>query len=129
MAALSSMVSKLTFSKVQQFETKIRRKYPGTVFDLTFTQNLLSENLIELSRLIVQNRKQGVGTSIMREFCEFADRHNVQIKLTPASKGDYEATTSRARLIRFYKRFGFKIGKRKAADLASAPTMTRTLVE
>ena len=30
-------------------------------------------------------------------------------RFTPASKGDNAATTSRARLIRFYRRFGFKI--------------------
>jgi hypothetical protein len=61
----------------------------------------------------------------MRELCEFADHHAVEIRLTPASKGDNAAATSRARLIRFYKRFGFVIDKRKPSGIAGIPGLIR----
>lgn len=81
------------------------------------THNLLVASAIELTWIIVQDRKQGVGTAIMRELCEFADRHAAEIRLKAASKGDYAATTSRARLIRFYKRFDFVIDRRKPGEI------------
>jgi len=119
------MPAKLTLPKVRKFEAGIRRKYADVVFELTYTRNLERENVVELSKIIVRNRKRGKGTSILRELCAFADRHNVQIRLTPASKGDYEATTSRARLIRFYKRFGFEKDRADPAEFTAVPTMSR----
>jgi GNAT superfamily N-acetyltransferase len=119
------MSVKLTPAKVQKFEAHIRKCYEGVFFELMVTHSLLARNVIELIWIIVQDRKQGVGTAIMRELCEFADRHAAQIRLTPASKGDNAATTSRARLIRFYKRFGFGIDKRKAGDIISIPALIR----
>jgi ribosomal protein S18 acetylase RimI-like enzyme len=89
------------------------------------THSLLLANAIELTWIIVQNRKQGIGTAIMRDLCEFADRHAAEIRLTPASKGEYPATTSRARLIRFYKRFGFMKDKRKLGEIADIPALIR----
>jgi hypothetical protein len=61
----------------------------------------------------------------MRELCAFADRHAAEIRLKPASKSDYAATTSRARLIRFYKRFEFVIDKRKPGEITGIPGLIR----
>jgi GNAT superfamily N-acetyltransferase len=119
------MSAKLTSAKVQKFEAHVRKSYEGVFFELMVTHNLLVGNVIELTWIIVQDRKQGVGTAIMRELCEFADRHAVEIRLTPASKGDNAATTSRARLIRFYKRFGFAVEKRKAGEITGIPALVR----
>ena len=105
------MSVKLNIRKVREFEARIKENYEGVIFELMVTRSLLLANAIELTWIIVQNRKQGIGTSIMRELCEFADRHSAEIRLEPASKGDYAATTSRARLIRFYRRFGFLTDK------------------
>jgi len=120
-----NVMPNLTFTKVRRFEAQIRRIYQGVVFELTVTRNLLAENAIELTWIIVPERKEGVGTAIMRDLCEFADRYSAEIRLTPASKGDNAATTSRARLIRFYKRFGFGLSKRKPGEIASIPTLVR----
>jgi GNAT superfamily N-acetyltransferase len=109
--------AKLTVAKVQKFESHIKQCNEGVFFELMVTHNRLVGNVIELIWIIVQIRKQGVGTAIMRELCEFADRHSAEIRLTPASRGDYAATTSRARLIRFYKRFDFVLDKRKAGEI------------
>jgi GNAT superfamily N-acetyltransferase len=117
--------TKLTVAKVQKFEARIKKRHEGVFFELMITHNRLVESAIELIWIIVQNRKQGVGTAIMRELCEFADRHASEIRLTPASKGDYAATTSRARLIRFYKRFGFISDKRKLGVITGIPVLVR----
>jgi GNAT superfamily N-acetyltransferase len=119
------MSAKLTPAKVQKFEAHIRKGYESVFFELMVTHNFLVGNVIDLTWIIVQDRKQGIGTAIMRELCEFADRHAVEIRLTPASKGDHAATTSRARLIRFYKRFGFAIEKRKAGENTGIPALIR----
>jgi GNAT superfamily N-acetyltransferase len=115
----------LSTTTVQEFESYIKRTYDGVVFELMVTQNRLVESAIELIWIIVRDRKQGVGTAIMRELCEFADHHTAEIRLTPASKGDYAATTSRARLIRFYKRFGFTMDRRKPGEVAATPVLIR----
>jgi GNAT superfamily N-acetyltransferase len=120
---LRSRSAKLTFAKVQKFEADIKTRHEGVFFELMVTHNRLIGSVIELIWIIVHNRKQGVGTAIMRELCEFADRHAAEIRLKPASKGDYAATTSRARLIRFYRRFGFV--KEKGRQLTAIPGLIR----
>jgi GNAT superfamily N-acetyltransferase len=122
---LRARSAKLTSAKVQKFEARIKKRHEGVLFELMVTHNRLVESAIELIWIIVQNRKQGVGTAIMRELCEFADRHAAEIRLTPASKGDYAATTSRARLIRFYKRFDFVLDKHKPGKIVGIPVLIR----
>jgi GNAT superfamily N-acetyltransferase len=90
-----------------------------------FAHNLLVRKVIELIWIIVPVRKQSVGTAIMRELCEFADHHAAEIRLNTASKGDYAAITSRARLVRFYKRFGFISDKRKPGVITGIPGLIR----
>jgi hypothetical protein len=41
------------------------------------THNLLLRKVLELIWIIVPGRKQGIGTAIMRELCDFADHHAV----------------------------------------------------
>jgi hypothetical protein len=97
------------------------------VFELTVTRGLLMGNVIELARIIVPDRKQGTGTAIMRELCEFADRYSVRIRLTPASKGDYAATTSRRRLNSLLQTIGFVEEKTRPGDFRPVPVMVRKL--
>jgi GNAT superfamily N-acetyltransferase len=115
----------LNTANIQKFEAHIKECYEGVVFELMVTRNLFGGNAIELTWIIVPDRKQGVGTAIMQELCEFADRHAAEIRLTPASKGDNAATTSRARLIRFYKRFGFAADKRKPGEVVGIQVLIR----
>jgi GNAT superfamily N-acetyltransferase len=119
------MSAKLTPAKVEKFEAHIKRSYEGVVFDLMVTHNLRLGRILELIWIIVQDRKRGIGTAIMRELCEFADRHAAEIRLTPASKGDYAATTSRARLVRFYKRFGFVKDRGQSHEFTTIPVLVR----
>ena len=112
-------------AEVQKFETHIKKTYEGVVFELMVTHNLVVRKVVELTWIIVNDRKQGVGTAIMRELCEFADRNAAEINLKPASKGDYAATTSRGRLVRFYRRFGFAVDHAEHAAFTIIPTMSR----
>ena len=43
----------------------------------------------------------------MNDIIEYADANNMEIQLNPAVKDERKGTTSRNRLVRFYKNFGF----------------------
>jgi SAM-dependent methyltransferase len=59
------------------------------------------------------NRNKGLGTAFMQDLTEFADLKGMQIRINPS---DELGATSKSRLEKFYKRFGFvenKPGKNK----------------
>jgi GNAT superfamily N-acetyltransferase len=92
----------------QEIDTldKIINKYTNNEIDVYATDN--GKGIIELHNLNVPRnmRKQGIGTSFMNELCDYADRTKKEIHLNLASRESGE-TTSKNRLIEFYKRFGF----------------------
>src|SRR5277367_1331600 len=92
---LFKLVCNKLAAEVRRFEAHIKKTYEGVVFELMVTHNLLVRKVVELTWIIVNDRKQGVGTAIMRELCDFADRNAAEINLKPASKDDYAAITSR----------------------------------
>lgn len=85
---------------------KIINKHKFLGIDIYAYDN--GQGVITLSTLRVpkDKRKQGMGTSFMTELCDYADRTNKQIELNLGDKQAGE-TTSKNRLIEFYKRFGF----------------------
>ena len=85
---------------------------------------MLEDGTIDLDQVVVEqkHRGQGRGSAFMRALATFADRHGRRIVLTPASSRDTSlGTTSRARLVRFYKQFGFVENKGRARDFALRP--------
>jgi hypothetical protein len=82
---------------------------------------------IFLETLIVPKdiRKQGTGTDVLNDLIEYADSTGKRIELTPAVKDDYQGTTSRSRLIKFYKRFGFVENKGRNKDFTTSKSMYR----
>jgi GNAT superfamily N-acetyltransferase len=72
-----------------------------------------------------KDRKQGVGTSVMKEICKYADENKMRILLTAAVKDDFHGTTSNSRLKSFYKRFGFVENKGRNKDFSTRYTMIR----
>jgi len=64
---------------------------------------------IKLATLIVpkDSRRQGQGSSVMTDLTRYADATGKTIILTAAERDDAHGTTSKARLKKFYKRFGF----------------------
>lgn len=67
-------------------------------------------------------RSKGLGTEAMERLVAYADARGNRILLTPSS--DIGAT-SRARLVRFYKRFGFHENKGRRRDFSTREGMIR----
>ena len=82
---------------------------------------------ILLESLIVpkDKRKQGIGTQIMQELTNYADKVGKRLELSPGQKDDYHGTTSKRRLINFYKRFGLLENKGRNKDFTTNRTMYR----
>lgn len=68
---------------------------------------------------------QGRGTRAMKLLCHYADEHGLRVELTPNRKDKLAGTTSRARLFRFYKRFGFVENKGQHRDYETRELMYR----
>jgi DNA repair protein RadC/GNAT superfamily N-acetyltransferase len=82
---------------------------------------------VEISTIInfPENRGRGAGTRAMNDIIQFADAHGLRLILSPAQRGDPGGTTSRARLVRFYKRFGFVENKGRNRDFKIMQSMIR----
>jgi len=77
-------------------------------------------DVIDLSAITVDkaNQRQGAGTSAMNDLADYADEHGLTIVLVPGVKDTGHGTTSRSRLVKFYKRFGFIENKGRKMDFA-----------
>ncbi len=86
----------------------------------------LGKDGITLSRIIVpkENRKSGIGSSIMNEIIDYADANNERILLTPSDSfgGNVE------RLKKFYKNLGFIENKGRNRDFTTKESMYRNPV-
>lgn len=73
---------------------------------------------IVLDTIIVgkEHQGQGLGTRAMNALLNYADRSGKRIILTPGTVDDGHGTTSRSRLVKFYKRFGFVESKGRNID-------------
>ena len=82
---------------------------------------------IDLDLVVVPKavRKAGTGTAFMQALTQLADAHGRRITLTPALRDPRVGTTSRARLKRFYKRFGFVENKGRNKDFTTRALMYR----
>ena len=105
----------------KQFMDYINSKYPMKSFSL----HDYSEDTIKLSSIIVDNKKHGIGSSVMNELIHYADSMNKCIILDVGVKDDYHGTTSRNRLVKFYKRFGFYENKGRNKDFSISAGMIR----
>jgi GNAT superfamily N-acetyltransferase len=70
-------------------------------------------------------RRAGVGSSVMNDLTKFADEHGVRVLLSPSERNDEWGTTSRDRLVDFYKRFGFVENTGAHADAGITAEMYR----
>ncbi len=69
-----------------------------------------TKDTIILSWVAVVKDKKGknIGTKVMDELIGFADKNKLRIALTPATDDGSEYSEYKLRLIKFYKKFGFK---------------------
>jgi hypothetical protein len=82
---------------------------------------------IKLSTIIIDKdkRKQGIGSSVMDRINAFADEQGKRVVLTPAVQDDFQGTTSRRRLVDFYKGHGYKENKGRKKDFTVSEGMIR----
>ena len=112
--------------KVETLRNTLRDRYPLKSLYLFLN---LKDGLqdLRLDSIIVEREYlgTGVGTNVLSDIIRFADKHNLRVTLTPGLKDKLHGTTSRSRLINFYKRFGFKQNAGKAKDYRISDTMIR----
>jgi predicted GNAT family acetyltransferase len=105
----------------ENFAANLSKKYNAEI-----RLYLTSRNDLKLDHLVVPKtlRNQGIGSSIMREITDYADRNNLRLILTTGVKDPNYGTTSSGRLKKFYKQFGLKENKGK--DYSISENMLRT---
>lgn len=103
---------------------KIVEKYELQGLNISVYDN--GKNVITLSILRVpqDSRNQGMGSAFMEELCAYADRtkKDIELNLSDKEKGE---TTSKNRLIEFYKRFGFVRNFGRTKDYSRSCQMYR----
>jgi hypothetical protein len=109
-------------SKLQQFAQRTQSELGLETFDLHMSGDDIKLNLLGVKK---DNRKEGVGSEAMKRLTQFADRHDKRIILSPGLKDDNHGTTSRSRLVKFYKRFGFRENKGRNIDFTISAGMVR----
>jgi GNAT superfamily N-acetyltransferase len=108
---------------LRAFAAGVRDKYGLERFDLSLTPG----GDIKLDTLIVPKgeRKQGRGGAAVEKLARLADEYGRRVLLTPGLRDDRHGTTSRSRLVRFYRRFGFVENKGRAMDFTVSEGMIR----
>ena len=97
------------------------RGYGVTLYVFEQIDKIILESIIIPKEI----RKQGIGSQIMQELTNYSDKIGKRLELSPAQKGDFDGTTSKNRLINFYKRFGLIQNKGRNKDFTTNRTMYR----
>jgi hypothetical protein len=120
MSSPSSFIkSKNQDKDIDIFKNELLNKYKLEA--LALSEN---DNYIDLSNIVVSNKGIGEGTKIMKDLINYANNKNKTLTLSPEKKPN-NGTTSKARLIKFYKKFGFVENKGKNKVYEIFETMYR----
>lgn len=105
---------------INMIEQYLSDKYKNELSALDIYEDAKS---LKLSRIIInpEFRGSGVGTDIMNDLINYADKNKKIITLTPS--GDFGGNKNR--LAQFYKRFGFKLNKGVHKSYEYMDTMIR----
>jgi len=108
------------FIFINMIEKYLNDKYGDSLIGLDVYEDGKS---IKLARIIVnpELRNTGVGTNIMTDLVNYADKNKKIITLTPSS--DFGGNKNK--LVQFYKRFGFKLNKGVHKSYEYMDTMIR----
>ncbi len=102
----------------QQLVTRLQEANPGLKLDLLGSGDRLTLSRIELPK---EGRQQGAGTKIMADITAWADANGKALALTPSA----DFGSNKARLVKFYKRFGFIENNGKNRDFEISEAMYR----
>jgi len=89
--------------------------------DLDFQGDIILDYL-QVAR---RDQGQGKGAEAMQRLTAYADHWHKRILLTPSERNTSTGTTSRDRLIKFYKQFGFKLNQGRHKDFTTRHLMIR----
>ncbi len=107
---------------LQAIVDKWRAVIPGLViYVYEYKQRILLDNI----NIPKDKRKQGLGRQIMTDLINYADQIGKRMELMPGVKDKDQGTTSRGRLVKFYKRFGFLENRGRNKDYSMTETMFR----
>jgi len=110
----------VTEDAAKALAAQLETKYNLQTLDL-FTGK---DGTIELSSIVVnkEDRKSGTGSAVMQELIKFADANSSRIVLDPSND---LGGSSRSRLVKFYKQFGFVENKGRNKDYSTRAGMFR----
>ena len=113
----------LTPESLEAWSDAVKEHLDLWIFHLSIFRN----GDICLHSIIVKpdDLKQGKGTEAMKRLTDLADYHQRRIWLTPGEKSSHTKTTSRRRLVKFYKRFDFVLNKGRNKDYRCNEAMYR----
>lgn len=96
----------------------------GVEIDASISTDTYGRKNLHLSRIVVEkgSRGQGLGTKAMEDLTHLADQHGMLTTLSPST--DFGAS-SKERLKRFYRRFGFVSNKGRQKDFTLFDSMYR----
>lgn len=110
------------FENISEFADQIKDKYNLDTFFVNERPDSITLDMIEVPKA---DRKQGVGTAVLTDLINYADQQSKRISLTPGLHDATHGTTSRTRLVKFYKRFGFVENKGRNKDFSISDGMYR----
>lgn len=120
---LCELIDPTLSNKISALSTSLKSKYP--IKDLFLSINSVGNLRIVSIIIDKEHRNMNVGSDIIKEINQFADKNNLKITLTPGLKDKHHGTTSRSRLIKFYKKFGFIENKGRNKDFTISDLMYR----
>lgn len=87
-------------SDIRNLENRLVSEY-----NVKLSLQLTKSNVIIISKIVVNkdSRSEGIGSKVMKEICNYADKNELRIALTPSN--DFGGNVNR--LKQFYKKFGF----------------------
>jgi GNAT superfamily N-acetyltransferase len=92
-------------------------------FDVTLTSD--GDLHLDWLQVFRSQQGQGLGSTALKRLCDLADHWHMRILLTPSDRNISTGTTSRSRLISFYRRFGFHLNSGRHRDWSTRSQMIR----
>jgi ribosomal protein S18 acetylase RimI-like enzyme len=107
--------------EVQNDLNELHDKYKNVAS--LYVSNRKYPDSLHLHEIIVnkEHRNTGIGSKIMKDLTDIADKHNKRISLSPSN--DFGGAVGR--LKEFYKRFGFYENKGRRKNYQYTETMLR----
>lgn len=123
----TAMASQDEFDQtISEFSARMEEKYGLDSFYAYESRGRITLSMFEVP---AGDRRQGVGSKVMNDFVGYADARGKDIVLSPGLRDDRHGTTSRSRLVKFYKQFGFVENKGRNKDFTISEGMVRRAKE